>query len=51
MEITHSDFILIRVGTSPFLEGIGSRFDFPTLVVIAGLWFIWQNYLVRLRRE
>jgi len=37
-----------RVGTSPFLEGIGSRFDFPTLVVIAGLWFIWQNYLASL---
>ena len=50
-----------RVGTSPFLEGLGtrlsayhcfylnktkSRFDFGTMVSIAGFWYIWQAYLV-----
>jgi len=34
-----------RVGTSPFLEGLGSRFDFGSMVTIAGLWYIWQAYL------
>jgi len=34
-----------RVGTSPFLEGLGSRFDFGTMVSIAGFWYIWQAYL------
>lgn len=34
-----------RVGTSPFLEGLGSRFDFGTMVSIAGLWYVWQAYL------
>ena len=35
-----------RVGTSPFLEGLGSRFDFGSMVTIAGFWYIWQAYLV-----
>jgi len=34
-----------KVGRSPFLEGLGSRFDFSTMVTIAGLWYIWQAYL------
>jgi len=34
-----------RVGTSPFLEGLGSRFDFGSMVTIAGFWYIWQAYL------
>jgi len=33
------------VGTSPFLEGLGSRFDFSTMVSIAGLWYVWNAYL------
>jgi len=37
-----------RIGTSPFLQSLGSRFDFPSLAAIAGLWFVWQNYLVNL---
>ena len=35
-----------RVETSPFLEGLGSRFDFGSIVTIAGFWYIWQAYLV-----
>ena len=35
-----------RVGTSPFLEGLGSRFDFGSMITIAGFWYIWQAYLV-----
>ena len=35
-----------RVGTSPFLEGLGSRFDFSSMITIAGFWYIWQAYLV-----
>jgi len=34
-----------KVGTSPFLEGLGSRFDFGSMVTIAGFWYIWQAYL------
>ena len=35
-----------RVGTSPFLQSMGSVFDFPSMLAVAGFWFVWQNYLV-----
>ena len=35
-----------RVGTSPFLQSMGSVFDFPSMLAAAGFWFVWQNYLV-----
>ena len=35
-----------RVGTSPFLQSLGSVFDFPSMAAVAGAWFVWQNYLV-----
>ena len=35
-----------RVGTSPFLQNMGSVFDFPSMLAAAGFWFVWQNYLV-----
>ena len=33
-----------RVGTSPFLQQLGSRLDFPALVTLAGAWFAWQAF-------
>ena len=38
-----------RVGTSPFLQNMGSVFDFPSMLAAAGLWFVWQNYLVKIK--
>ena len=35
-----------RVGISPFLQNMGSVFDFPSMLAAAGFWFVWQNYLV-----
>ena len=37
-----------RVGTSPFLQTMGSVFDFPSMAAVAGAWFVWQNYLVNI---
>ena len=35
-----------RAGTSPFLEGLGSNFDFGSMATLLGLWYLWQQYLV-----
>ena len=40
-----------KVGTSPFLQTMGSVFDFPSMAAVAGAWFVWQNYLVSHSRD
>ena len=31
----------------PFISGLGSYWDFPSMMGAAAAWFVWQNFIVR----
>ena len=35
------------VEVEPFISGLGSYWDFPSMMGAAAAWFVWQNFLVR----
>lgn len=40
-------FLTERSEDEAFLDSINSKFDFGSIITAAGLWWIWNSYIVR----